>query len=75
MTESLIIVDNQKAFMLAKSIPDSVIHIAASGMDSPTCVAEYFAAGYHGVLIGEALVKADDPAQFIRACREYEDSH
>ncbi|MCB1827838.1 MAG: hypothetical protein KDH94_05355, partial [Coxiellaceae bacterium] len=44
------------------------ISVAASGMDSPKQVSTFFEAGYNAVLVGEALVRSDDPAQFIKAC-------
>lgn len=68
-------VDMNRAFTLKKSIPESIISVAASGMDSPKIVSRYFAEGYNAVLVGEALVKAKDPVQFIRACQRNENSH
>jgi len=61
-------VDTSRAFKLRATIPDSVITVAASGIKSPKMVLEYFTAGYHAVLVGEALVKSDDPSQFIQEC-------
>ena len=68
-------IDSKRAVVLSKTIPHSVISVAASGMNSPENVADYFAAGYNAVLVGEALVKADNPVQFIRACREHENGN
>jgi len=64
------VVDRQCAFTLKLSIPDSIVSIAASGIDSPSLGSEYFASGYQALLIGEALVKAKDPVKFIRACQQ-----
>ena len=46
---------------LADSIPSGVIRIAESAVLEPADVAHYRAAGADVVLIGEALVKGDDP--------------
>lgn len=61
-------VDTNSAFQLKASIPDSVISIAASGVDAPQVASQYFDAGFHAVLIGEALVRSNNPAQFIHEC-------
>lgn len=62
-------VDMTRALTLSESIPDSIVSVAASGMESPDVVSEFFAAGYNAVLLGEALVKSADPEEFIRECK------
>lgn len=61
-------VDSNRALTLRKLIPDFIMSVAASGMDSPHSVKKYFAANYHAVLVGEALVKTDNSTQFIQEC-------
>ena len=54
---------------LAGSIPDSVVKITESGIFTPADVARLWKAGYSAFLVGEALVKAADPAALIRELR------
>lgn len=61
-------IDTSRALRLAPSIPNDIISVAASGIDSPAAVSKYFSSGYHAVLIGEALVKSETPTQFIKDC-------
>lgn len=58
------------ALQLIDAIPDGTIKIAESGMSSAEAAKVYLDAGYHAVLIGEALVRSGDPAAFIRDCHE-----
>lgn len=51
---------------LADMIPSGVIRVAESAVMSPADVAHYRRAGADVVLIGEALVTGDDPAQTLR---------
>ena len=46
---------------LAPRIPDGVVRIAESGVRGPHDVIEYGRAGAHVVLVGETLVRDDDP--------------
>lgn len=46
---------------LAASIPDSVVRVAESGVRGPHDVFDYAKQGAHVVLVGETLVKGDDP--------------
>ena len=45
------------------------IFLALSGITGPASVTPYRAGGVHGVLVGEALMKADDAAVAIEALR------
>lgn len=50
---------------LADLIPSGTVVIAESGVRDVTDVAAYAASGAHAVLVGEALVRSDDPAAVI----------
>jgi len=63
------IVDTERAMQLVSAIPDSVIKVAESGITVPALARQYYQAGFDAVLIGEALVKSDNPEHFIQACR------
>lgn len=52
---------------LVGRIPEGVIRIAESAVSAPEDVARYRAAGADVVLIGEALVRGDDPAATLRS--------
>jgi indole-3-glycerol phosphate synthase len=60
-------VDTQRAERVAEALPDHVVRVAESGVDGPDTAARLKAAGYHAVLVGEHLVRADDPVAAIRA--------
>lgn len=62
------VVDTEHALNLRKEIPDHIIKVAESGITQPLLANRYRDAGFHAVLIGEALVKSDNPKQFIEAC-------
>jgi indole-3-glycerol phosphate synthase len=47
-------------------IPDEAIAVAESGLTSPDDVRRLHRAGYDAFLIGEALVRAPDPAETLR---------
>ena len=46
---------------LAPLLPDGVVRVAESGVRGPHDVLEYGRAGAHVVLVGETLVRGDDP--------------
>lgn len=46
---------------LAPLIPDGVVRVAESGVRGPLDVIEYAKCGAHVVLVGETLVRGDDP--------------
>lgn len=54
-------VDRQTFERLAPQIPDSVVKVAESGVRGPHDVIEYARFGANVVLVGETLVKGDDP--------------
>ncbi len=50
---------------VVKTVPDSVIRVAESGVHSVEHVRQYAEAGANAVLVGEALVTSGDPATTI----------
>jgi indole-3-glycerol phosphate synthase len=62
-------VDTKLSSQIVKSIPDSIIKVAESGITNPALARQYYQEGFDAVLIGEALVSSDDPEKFIRECR------
>jgi indole-3-glycerol phosphate synthase len=63
-------VDTELALRLIEQIPRNIIRVAESGITTPSLAQDYYRAGFDGVLIGEALVQATYPAQFIEACHD-----
>lgn len=63
------VVDTQRAIQIVSAIPNTIIKVAESGITDPVLARQYYQAGFDAVLIGEALVKSDDPEHFIRECR------
>ena len=62
-------VDTDRAVRVAKSLPEGVVRVAESGVRGPEDAAKLRAAGYHAVLVGEALVLSEDPAFAISELR------
>ena len=60
-------VDVNTALRLAKLIPENVVSVAESGIDSGADIARLRAAGYQAFLIGESLMKAESPAEALRS--------
>lgn len=59
--------DIQTAFELIQHIPDHVTKVAASAIRTPDTAKELHQAGFDAVLIGEMLVKAENPTALIKA--------
>lgn len=59
-------VDPDRTAKLAPQIPDDVLLVGLSGVKEPSDVAALRAAGAGAVLVGEALVTAEDPAAKLR---------
>jgi tryptophan synthase beta chain len=57
----------ERADRLRSSIPGDRIAIAESGVREPAVIARWRAIGYDAALVGEALVRAADPAAAARA--------
>lgn len=58
-------VDTDRAVRLAPQMPDGVVRVAESGVTGPHDTERLARAGYHAVLVGEALVTAADPAAAV----------
>ena len=58
--------DLDGAATLASLIPAGVVAVAESAIRSGTDAARMAAAGFDAVLVGEALVRADDPSALVR---------
>ena len=63
-------VDLQTAFDLAVHFPANVVRVAESGIHSAEDVARLRAAGYHALLVGEALMRAESPGAALRTLLE-----
>lgn len=60
-------VDLGTALRLAPLIPPGVLRVAESGIQSAAEIATLRKAGYQAFLIGEALMRADDPGKALQA--------
>jgi indole-3-glycerol phosphate synthase len=56
---------------LAGRIPAEVIAVAESAIRTPDDARRMADAGYDAVLVGEALVRSDDPAALVRAMGQH----
>jgi indole-3-glycerol phosphate synthase len=59
-------VDLETAFRLADSIPDNVLRVAESGINTGADIARLRNAGYQAFLIGESLMKTKLPGDALR---------
>lgn len=62
-------VDTARAVRVAPEIPDGVVKVAESGVRGPDDARVLADAGYHAVLVGEALVTGTDLAAGVDALR------
>lgn len=62
-------VDTVRAVRLAPQMPDGVVRVAESGITGPDDAAVLAAAGYHAVLVGEALVTGGDARGGVASLR------
>lgn len=62
-------VNTQTALCIKPLIPAGVVTIAESGIHSAEVACSYADAGFDAVLVGEFIVKSDDPAVTIHQCR------
>jgi len=60
-------VDVDRAARLRELVPDDRLVIAESGVRDPATVARWRALGFDAALVGEALVRAADPAAAVRS--------
>ena len=67
-------VDTDRAVRVARSLPDTVVRVAESGIGGPDDVPRLSDAGFDAILVGESLVRSGDPAgavaQLVRAGAE-----
>lgn len=62
-------VDTGRVTQLRAALPQNALLIAESGIEQPEQIAELREAGYHAFLVGEALLRSDDPAALLRQLR------
>jgi len=62
-------VDTARAVRLAPVMPAGVVRVAESGIGGPADAEVLAVAGYHAVLVGEALVTSGDPRAAVAAMR------
>lgn len=62
-------VDPERYAALAAGLPEDVVRVAESGVESAEQVRRYAAAGADAVLVGEALVRHGSPEQAVREFR------
>jgi indole-3-glycerol phosphate synthase len=62
-------VDTERAVRVAAAIPGGVVRVAESGIGGPGDARRLADAGYHAVLVGEALVRSPDPGAAVAALR------
>jgi indole-3-glycerol phosphate synthase len=60
-------VDLGTAFRLAERMPENVLAVAESGIESGTDIAQLRSAGYSAFLIGETLMRADNPGEALKS--------
>lgn len=62
-------VDPDRAARMAPMIPEGYVRIAESGVRGPGDARRLAEAGFHAILVGEALVVSGDPAEAVRELR------
>ncbi|MBY0398638.1 MAG: indole-3-glycerol phosphate synthase TrpC [Thermoleophilia bacterium] len=60
-------VDVRTTFRLLADVPAGTVVVAESGITGPEDVRELEEAGVDAILVGEALMRAEDPAEAVRA--------
>lgn len=66
-------VDRKSASRLLKMIPGSVMKLAFSGVQDKQDIKNYLACGAKGILIGTALMKADNRMELIKEFKKFID--
>ena len=59
----------ETSLSLSREAPSEVLLISESGLNNSADLRRLYDAGYRGFLIGETLMRAEDPAQALRDCR------
>ena len=65
-------VDINQSFELIKNMPKGILTIAESGISQVSTAHQFYQAGFNGILVGEALVKDNNPAAVISAMKAVE---
>lgn len=65
-------VDLETSLRLAPLLQEATVRIAESGIHSPAQAGKMAGAGYDAILVGEALVRADDPGRLVSRMRGVE---
>jgi indole-3-glycerol phosphate synthase len=60
-------VNTTEAEKLAELLPPDVVRVAESGIGNGADIVRMMAAGYNAFLIGESLMRADDPGEALQA--------
>jgi indole-3-glycerol phosphate synthase len=63
-------VDPATSLKLRELIPANALAISESGISQPALAGQLAAAGYDAILVGEALVVADNPARLLQELRQ-----
>lgn len=63
-------VDIKKSLELIKVIPDHIIKISESGIKTSSQVGKLYQAGFDGVLIGETLMRSEQPGSLIQKWKQ-----
>ena len=66
---STMVVDWHHCLRVAGQIPETVVRVAESGISKPEQARAVRAAGFDAILVGTALVRAEDPGAALRALR------
>jgi indole-3-glycerol phosphate synthase len=62
-----LVMDAERAARVLAAIPDSVVRVHLSGLGKPADVTRIRQSGVDAALVGEALMRADDPEPVLRA--------
>lgn len=62
-------VDSDRAVRMAALIPEAAVRVAESGVRDRNDALALRGAGYDAILVGETLVRSDDPAEAVRQLR------
>ncbi|MCC7103918.1 MAG: indole-3-glycerol phosphate synthase TrpC [Chloroflexi bacterium] len=62
-------VDPETSLRLRSGVPADTIAVAESGISEPGLTARLAEAGFAAILVGEALVRAEDPGRLLRQLR------
>ncbi len=65
-------VDTDRACRVGEMIPDDVVSVAESGITGAQDIPRLLGTGFDAVLVGESLVKSQDPADAVRQLRAVE---